>query len=308
MIDLHIHSTYSDGEFNISELIQLANDHQVTALAKTDHNTVSGTAELVEKGNQANLTIIPAVEISTSFQWQQQPYELHILGYFVPYQHPDFLYWLTNYLNTLNEFELFYRLQFIQRHFPKVTRDNLLSCARNNEKVISGIQFVQSVLLYPEYHTILKQHNILYDENGEQQVNTYKFYRQYCEPQHAKEKEDMGKQSPIINTEEAIKLLRTFHSIPVIAHFPIRQLPITALLPLKNVGLLGIELANHIDYHRTKDERQAILSFALQENLIVTVGSDFHGRIKPHLKYGPIGHELNHDKVLKNIINLQKII
>ncbi len=77
-IDLHLHTTHSDGSFNTSDVMTFAKEAGVTALAITDHDIVDGIPEAIAAGALLNIEVIPGVEISS----RQGESELHILGYF----------------------------------------------------------------------------------------------------------------------------------------------------------------------------------------------------------------------------------
>ena len=77
--DLHTHSTYSDGTLTPRELIELADKLGLSAVALTDHNTVSGLAALCEAAKGTGVTAVPGVELSTVHQDK----ELHILALFL---------------------------------------------------------------------------------------------------------------------------------------------------------------------------------------------------------------------------------
>ena len=76
-IDLHTHSTASDGSMTPAELVRLAKANSLRAIALTDHDTVSGVREAMEEGRKSGVEVIGGVEISTDYK----P-EMHILGYF----------------------------------------------------------------------------------------------------------------------------------------------------------------------------------------------------------------------------------
>ena len=67
-IDLHTHSIYSDGSSTPAELIELAAHNGLKGLALTDHDTVEGVTELMRLGEQAGLTVLSGVEISTTLR------------------------------------------------------------------------------------------------------------------------------------------------------------------------------------------------------------------------------------------------
>lgn len=89
-IDLHTHSIYSDGSSTPAELIELAAHNGLKGLALTDHDTVEGVNELMLLGEQADMTILSGVEISTTLR----QYTLHILGYGIDTANPILHQWL----------------------------------------------------------------------------------------------------------------------------------------------------------------------------------------------------------------------
>ena len=65
-IDLHVHSTYSDGTFSPAELVKEAVKNDISAFALTDHDTTDGIDEAIDAGGKAGIEVIPGIEISTS--------------------------------------------------------------------------------------------------------------------------------------------------------------------------------------------------------------------------------------------------
>ncbi len=86
-IELHCHSTASDGELEPRELVSRAVALGLTSLSLTDHDTVAGVAEVVEAAKDCSLRVIPGVELSCHFEGR----EVHVLGYFFEYRDPEFL-------------------------------------------------------------------------------------------------------------------------------------------------------------------------------------------------------------------------
>jgi hypothetical protein len=76
--DLHIHSTASDGCLSPKEIVILAKSLGIDTLAISDHNSIEGVAEASETGKKHGVSVIPAVELSTTFNNES----IHILGYF----------------------------------------------------------------------------------------------------------------------------------------------------------------------------------------------------------------------------------
>lgn len=85
MIDLHVHSTYSDGTLTPDELVSLAEELGLEAIALCDHNTVAGLPSFLEAAKGKNLQAIPGIEFSTDYRGT----ELHILGLFIAPEHYD---------------------------------------------------------------------------------------------------------------------------------------------------------------------------------------------------------------------------
>ncbi len=85
MVDLHTHSTASDGTFSPSELLKKAHEIGISVLALTDHDTVDGVAEAVAAGKEYGIEVIQGVELS--IQWK--PGEFHLLGLGISAEAPE---------------------------------------------------------------------------------------------------------------------------------------------------------------------------------------------------------------------------
>ncbi len=84
MIDLHSHTTSSDGQYSPTELVSLAHRAGVTHLAVTDHDTLAGLAEATNAARSIGLALIPGIEISAFIEEK----EVHILGHFISEANP----------------------------------------------------------------------------------------------------------------------------------------------------------------------------------------------------------------------------
>ena len=76
--EIHMHSTFSDGEFTPTELVQLAKKNKVGILSLTDHDTFTGVDELVNAARSEGIIAFPGIEITVSYR----DYSLHLLSYF----------------------------------------------------------------------------------------------------------------------------------------------------------------------------------------------------------------------------------
>ena len=93
MIDLHVHSAYSDGSMTPKELVDYAVEKGIRAMALTDHDTVDGIDEILEYAKDKPLTVIPGIEYSTEYHGR----DVHIVGLFIDYKAPVFLDYLARF-------------------------------------------------------------------------------------------------------------------------------------------------------------------------------------------------------------------
>ena len=87
MIDLHTHSTESDGTLTPEELMALAKESGLSAIALTDHDTVGGLPKARAAAKKLHLEFVPGIEFSTGHLGR----EIHILGYYIQESDPAFL-------------------------------------------------------------------------------------------------------------------------------------------------------------------------------------------------------------------------
>lgn len=90
LIDLHIHSTASDGSLTPTEVVNRANDLGLTAMAITDHDTVAGIDEALETAKDLDMEVIPGIEVSCIYKEK----EIHILGLYIDHKDPKLLSFL----------------------------------------------------------------------------------------------------------------------------------------------------------------------------------------------------------------------
>ena len=94
-VDLHVHSTYSDGTNTPSELIAIASSKNLSAIALTDHDTLDGIPDALKAAGNSEVELIPGVELSTNFNNT----EVHIVGLFIDYTNNA----INDYLKTQRE-------------------------------------------------------------------------------------------------------------------------------------------------------------------------------------------------------------
>ncbi len=256
-LDLHLHTTHSDGSLPPAEVLALAHKAGVTALAITDHDITTGLPEALEAGARLGIEIIPGVEISSRFGES----ELHILGYFLDWQDPT--------LNT--------RLAGLRasRH-------------RRNPQIVERLRALGCDLTYDEVRELAGTESV-----GRPHIAQVLMRKGYVKS--AKEAFDrflaQGKPAyvprDLPEPVEAMGWIRAAKGVPVLAHPLWAKQGGEGLLKLceklKTEGLGGMEV--HYSTHNPKQTAE-LLDIATRLNLLVTGGSDFHGMTKPDIEVG----------------------
>ena len=256
-IDLHSHTTASDGSLIPEELVRLAKQQGVATLAVTDHDTVAGLSRAVAEGRQAGVDIIPGIEISCLYGET----ELHILGYFINPDDPLLNPALTRYLASREE---------------------------RNPRIVQRLQELGCDLTYAEVKKAAGVATV-----GRPHIAQALVRRGYVNSVSEAFDRYLADDAPayiprlLPSPAEAIGLIRQISGIPVLAHpaytsrlkEPFEQVCET----LKGLGLLGIE-AIYSSHSRQQTDRYR--SISNNQGLLVTGGSDFHGEAKPNLLVG----------------------
>lgn len=258
MIDLHVHTTASDGEYSPKEIVRLAKINNIKTIAITDHDTVEGVKEAIEEGKKIGVEVIPGVELGVTVPHGK----LHVLGYFIDYNNKN----LINSLNTLKEIR-------------NERNERLLETFKNN-----GIDItIDDVLKYADGKVIGKPHmaQVLIEKGYASDVE--EAFTNYFN----KEPYKSIRRKPF-EVKEAFKVLKDANGIVVVAH------PVTLklkgkdledkILEYKKFGLDGIECFNNI---HTQDDIKELIDIATRNNLLITAGSDYHGpNVKPNVILG----------------------
>lgn len=252
-IDLHVHTTASDGTLSPSETVELAANRGLRAVAITDHDTLDGIAEALSASRKNGLEVLPGIELSS----ETEQGGVHIVGLMLDYTNASFLQMLDTLKNS--------RLLRAQRMVAKL---RALGKMIDLERVLElagagtvGRPHVAQALLERGYVSTVAEAFSQYISRGRPAyVERYK-----------------------ITPVEAVRLIRNARGVPSLAH-PIifqedggcaQKLDLEALLPeLRAAGLAGIE-AYYPGYSREMTEQ--LLSVADRFGLVPTGGSDFHG-------------------------------
>lgn len=263
IIDLHVHTTASDGSLTPSELIRHACSKGLVAIAITDHDTINGLQEAVEEGKDTGIEVIRGVEIGVEFT----P-EMHLLGYFK--NEPG-----TKLQTVLNEL----REKRYERN-PKIIRKlNEMGMDITYENVLEEAQ--GSVVGRPHIASVMVRKGYV---GGI--ADAFSQYLAFGKPAFVKKDK--------LQPEEGIRVIIEAGGVPVLAHPTYLNLDIEKLdllvSELVKAGLRGIE-AYYPDHD--KEETQKFIELAEKHNLLLTGGSDFHGSLKPEIEIGIGSGNLN---------------
>ena len=258
-IDLHTHSTYSDGTLTPTELLELAYKKKIKALAISDHDSIDGLAEGREAAKNYNIRFINAIELSAFVDEQ----EIHILAYFFHDQLEAIAKSLDKIKSQREERNKEMASQFA-KHGLDINYNDITNTGNGN--VITRAHFAK-VLLEKNYVQT-------FDEAFKKYLSANSPHSVYVERVR-------------MSAKDAISLIRSARGIPVLAH-PVRYgLDIrgieSLIIQLSAVGLLGVE-AQYSTYNKINELE--ITNLAKKYKLKITGGSDFHGDIKPHIQLG----------------------
>ena len=258
-VDLHCHSTASDGTLAPADVVRLAKDSGLVAMALTDHDTVAGLAEAAEAARGLGIEFLPGIEISCEVP---RPATMHVLGYGVDRESPP-LKELTSQLIAGRD----------DRNPRIIAKLNELGVAITMEEAeaqaggdVLGRPHIAAVLLRKGYVSSIKQ---AFDKYLGQGGAAYF---------------DRDRPSP----RRGLELIRQAGGLPVLAH-PVQlrtendaQLD-RIIKDLVDVGLAGLETV-HSDHDAGMVEKYGRL--ADRYGLLKTGGSDFHGTNKKDIRLG----------------------
>lgn len=286
-IDLHMHSYYSDdGEFEPKQLIDLCLEKNIKYFSIADHNSVRGIKEAKEYCVGKNINIIPAIELDCTFN----EINLHVLGYGIDYDKTVF-YDIEDNIIKQEQFASKKRMKLVKELGIDFSDEVINSLSRNG--VVNGEMIAEAAMKFDKNH----ENPLLmpYYENGSRSDNPYvNFYWDYC----AQGKAAYAEVS-FISLQEAINIIEESGGIPILAH-PGNNIKenINLLEQIISCGIKGIEV--YSSYH-SKKQVEFYKKFSLKHKLLLTCGSDFHGKTKPSIVIGGTDCEGIEDKIISQL-------
>lgn len=264
-IDLHVHSTASDGTVSPKEIVSSACSQSLSAIALTDHDTVSGISEALEAAHLLSegglskhpVEVIPGIELSCMYHKT----EIHIIGLFIDSQSPYLLKRLQDIRQTRDQRNQD-MIKTFNQHDIAITIEELTE--GNENTVITRAHFARLLLKKGYVSSMQKAFNRYLSYDGP-----------FCQ-----RKEELS-------CSDAIAMILKSGGVPILAHpllykmgYPQIEDLVNYLIPL---GLSGIEV-----YHSSNNKysSEKLNKIAGKYQLLVSGGSDYHGDNKPDIKLG----------------------
>lgn len=254
-IDLHTHSTASDGIYSPTELLHRAKETGLRVLALTDHDSTGGLDEAAEAAKKLDIDFIPGIEINTDVSGG----EVHVLGYFLEYTRPAFQA-ILKVLRDARERRGQRMVELLNEQGIQVAWERVREIAQGSV----GRPHVARALLEAGYVQTIGEAFDKYIGTG-----CFAYVPRYR-----------------LTPEDAVRLIASANGLPVLAH----PVDLPGLEELRNwlpglceVGMVGLE--TYYGSYTIEDEQQ-LHALADEYGLIPTGGTDFHG---PGIHPTPLG-------------------
>lgn len=258
--DFHIHTKYSDGEYDVETIINKLNENNITNFAITDHDNVESVDYLRER----NLNNISGVEMSSRYN----NLNMHILGYYIDGD-LDELKKLCNRVSELRKARLYEHVSKLEKEY-NLQFDELDLMNLTKKYSTLGRPHIGKLLIKYGYVSSMEEAFKKYLFN----VHSSIFYR--------------------MDAKLVIDAIHKAGGIAILAH-PKKiedkyNIDIEDFLPdLVEIGIDGIEIYNSLHYNEDSKRYKEI---ATKYNLLISGGSDYHGpNIKPNVKLGYLNNE-----------------
>jgi predicted metal-dependent phosphoesterase TrpH len=257
-IDLHVHTTFSDGTLTPREVIQLAQHVGLSAIAITDHDTVRGNREAIEEGGRFGIEVVPGVEVSVD----SHTGTMHVLGYYIDFACDPLVETLQRIENARHKRNKEI-LEKLSRLGMPLDYEAIKAMAREGPV---GRPHIAQALVKKGHVANLRE---AFDKYLKKGAPAYAERLRFSEV-------------------DAIQIIREAGGLAVLAHPKSLCCDDSACLSaivarLVSLGLQGLEV--YYPSHSPEMQR-TYESLAKRYGLLVTGGTDFHGAIYPDLQLG----------------------
>lgn len=249
-IDLHVHSTASDGIYKASELVKIAAAAAISVLALADHDSVDGIDEAIAAAAEYGITVIPAVELSVEYGHY---HDVHILGYWINHTDPAFVAMLSRFRQTRET----RGLKVIEKINVKLDSEGKKPIEISEVMALAegalGRPHIARILIEKGYCTTMQD-----------------AFTQYLQPCNVPKE--------YLPFADAIREIIRIGGVPVLAHPQSisrnREELVQIIRDMSHKGLGGIEAFNTMGFD---GDTEFLQHLAGSLGLAITGGSDFHG-------------------------------
>ncbi|WP_025026660.1 PHP domain-containing protein [Caldalkalibacillus mannanilyticus] len=273
-IDLHTHTTASDGKCSPKENVMLAEERGLQAIAITDHDTVGGIQEALQAAEHLSVEVIPGIEVSTLIEGT----EIHVLGYFIDFENEAFNSELAKLRKTRN-----LRNEMMVEKLQELGIEITIEEVKAKQKKKGGN------VGRPHIAEVLMEKGIVHDLAEAFDVYLGKEGKAYVNP-------------PRISPFEGVALIQKYGGVPVLAHPGLYDYD-ELIKELVEIGLKGIEV-HHPDH--SPEEVKKYSEMAKEFQLIATGGSDYHGKRNGVVFHGDLGSQPIEYEVIENLRAVKK--
>ena len=279
MIDLHIHTdASSDGQHSPREIFEMARNKGLRAIAFADHNSVRNVEEGFRLSDEFGVEFLSCLELDTF----HNGLDLHILAFFIDPHSPALKDWLETIHQKKKE-QARKRMEKLNKLGFPFTWDDLRKFS--GDRIPTGISFLKAILSREENCSDPRLRPYI---RGDRSFSPYvNFYRDYLRG---------GKPAFVpledVSTTTAIGKIKEWGGTPILAHPS--DTGEENIQQLIDNGLEGLEA--YSPYHDAR-QQEAFRTFAERHGVLITAGSDFHGKmVKPDVEVG--GVQGNHYELL----------
>lgn len=255
-IDLHTHSTASDGTYQPAALVRAASQAHLAALALTDHDTVAGLAEAAAEADRLGLEFIPGAELAVRWQYGS----MDILGLWLPCDAPA----VTKTLAWLNAERLARNVRIVEKLASLGLPIAYADVERVAEGTVGRPHIAQVLVAKGLASSVQEAFDRFLSSKGLAYVP-----------------------KAVLDPAKAIEILKAEGATVLLAHPFLYRLDQDtlekAVLALKDMGADGLEA--YYSEH-TPSQTATCLAWAKRHGLVVSGGSDFHGAVKPDIRLG----------------------
>ncbi|QGY39839.1 PHP domain-containing protein [Pseudodesulfovibrio cashew] len=257
-IDLHTHSTASDGTFTPTQLVRHAKELGLSAIALTDHDTFSGLDEAREAGEYYGVEVIRGCELSLESPagagW------LHMVALWVPENPTE----LQEAIDWVIEGRLTRNHEIVEKLRAQGVNITYEAVAARADGTIGRPHFAQELVHLGVVSSINEAFQVWIGDNGRAYVPKRK-----------------------LKPKQALDILNNIGATSILAHpfalgLNMKQTE-KLVAEFKEMGLDGLEV---IYSEHSEEQTKGYWDMAVRHNLLISGGSDFHGEVKPHIELG----------------------